>query len=200
MNFLAHLFLSGNNADVKIGNFIGDHVKGKDYERYPPNVQKGILLHRQIDWFTDRHPITKQGAERLKIAYGRYAGVVLDVFYDHFLAVNWNMFTAQPLHEFASSTYGLLARRYFALPRDVRSFVPFLIMNRRLESYARKDGLARALSIMADYTSMPNNVHLAMQVLEAHYTEFNREFLDFWKELSAEVDRYLKELNERDTF
>ena len=197
MNFLAHLFLSGNNPDVKIGNFIGDHVKGKEHERYPPNVRKGILLHRQIDWFTDRHPLTKQGAERLKPSYGRYAGVVLDVFYDHFLAVNWDKFSAQPLYDFASSAYGLLARRYFSLPREVRGFVPFLIMNKRLESYARRDGIDKALTIMANYTSMPGNSHLAMQVFDAHYAEFNQEFLEFWGDLSAEVERYLNEFEQQ---
>lgn len=195
MNFLAHLFLSNGRPGIQIGNFIGDHVKGRDYLNYAGDVQKGILLHRKIDWFTDHHPLPKQGADRLRESYGRYAGVVMDVFYDHFLAVNWNRYSTQTLSEFALQIHILLSKRYFSLPRDVRSFVPFLIFNKRLESYAHLDGVAKALSIMANYTSMPNNVESAIEVIRANYQAYNNEFVVFWDELASVANAYLEELD-----
>jgi acyl carrier protein phosphodiesterase len=195
MNFLAHLALSGGRPNVQIGNFIGDHVKGRDFLKYPDDVQKGILLHRKIDWFTDHHAIPKQGAERLRDSYGRYAGVVVDVFYDHFLAINWQRYHQQTLGDFATQVHGLLAARYFSLPREVRSFVPFLIFNKRLESYARIEGLTKALTIMANYTTLPNNAPIATAVLKNHYETYNNEFLMFWEELAPMANAYLTELD-----
>src|SRR5450432_1821563 len=91
MNFLAHLYLSGDNPQVMIGNFIGDFVKGKNLtERFDTDVAKGIALHREIDWFTDTHIVVKQSKDRLRPKYRHYAGVIVDIFYDHFLAKNWD--------------------------------------------------------------------------------------------------------------
>ena len=92
MNFLAHIYLSGDSRELLIGNFIGDYVKGKDYEKYPPAIQDGILLHRKIDWFTDDHSITKKAKKLVRGQYGLYAGIVIDIFYDHYLSANWDQY------------------------------------------------------------------------------------------------------------
>ena len=89
MNFLAHIYLSGDNDLIKIGNFMADGIRGKHYEYLPAEVQKGIVLHRAIDTYTDSHPIFRQSTKRLHHRYHHYAGVIVDVFYDHFLAKNW---------------------------------------------------------------------------------------------------------------
>lgn len=173
-----------------VGNFIGDFVKGKTHERYTPLIQKGILLHRVIDSFTDHHASTKQCCQLLKAGYGRYSGVIVDVFFDHFLAANWStIYPDIPLKEFVSSVHRILIRHYFHLPGEVKGFLPFLINSRRLENYQYRSGIERALQIMTRHTSLSSQVPYAMQQLENHYAEFHENFFllyyDLLKHISA---------------
>ena len=101
MNFLAHIYLSGDNELVKIGNFMADNITGNKYEHFPEDVQKGIMLHRAIDSYTDAHPVFRQGTKRLHPVYHHYAGVIMDMFYDHFLAKNWQDYHHLPLKQYA---------------------------------------------------------------------------------------------------
>ena len=110
MNFLAHTYLSGCNEEIIVGNFMGDYVKGKNYQLFPEMVKKGILIHRDIDTFTDTHPITRKGKQRISARYHKYAGIIIDIFYDHFLASMWDRFSDLPLNDFVSRTYDLLKR------------------------------------------------------------------------------------------
>lgn len=187
MNFLAHLFLSGSDPMVRIGNFIGDHVKGRMHQNYAPGIQKGILLHRKIDRFTDVHPLVKQSAARLSAKYGRYSGIVMDVFYDFFLANNWSLYTDEPLHQYVSGVHRLLMVNYFKLPAEVKRILPFMVKSRRLESYATYQGIERSLSIMSNYSSLPDQTQWAMVQLRHHHDLFNEEFLLFFDELRAMV-------------
>ncbi|WP_439181822.1 ACP phosphodiesterase [Carboxylicivirga taeanensis] len=183
MNFLAHLYLSGDEPHVQIGNFIGDHVKGRDYEKYPPLIKKGILLHRQIDYFTDTHPVVKKSSQRLSERYGRYAGIITDVFYDHFLGVNWSQYSTLPLGKYVTSVHRVLLRNYFTLPGAVKRFLPFMVKSRRLEGYATKEGIRRSLQIMANYSSLPEETDWAMQQMDKHYLAFNDEFKVFFEDV-----------------
>ena len=90
MNFLAHIYLSGSDPDILLGNFMADQIKGRDLSSYGHNVRNGIILHRMIDHFTDTHVVSGEARAILRPSMGKYAGVVLDVFYDHFLATKWN--------------------------------------------------------------------------------------------------------------
>ena len=135
MNYLAHLYLSGPDTGVRVGNFIGDYVKGNSYTRYPPSIQKGIILHRKIDTFTDLHPVFRESTRHFQPIYRRYAGVVADIVYDHFLAANWEQFSAQTLKNFVSESHRILMSHYFSLPGTVKQFLPFLIKSRRMEHY-----------------------------------------------------------------
>lgn len=195
MNFLAHLYLSGNNPQVQIGNFIGDHVKGRDYQKYLPDIQKGILLHRKIDHFTDTHPLVKESAKRLKERYGRYAGIVIDVFYDYYLANNWSRYNTVSLSEFVDDAHHVLLRNYFKLPSKVKRFLPFMLKSRRLETYATKEGIDRSLRIMSNYSSLPNHVSWAMQQMDKYNQDFNAEFLAFFDEVKVMVEKELEEVN-----
>ena len=105
MNYLAHIYLSENDEKVAIGNFISDSIRGKNYLNYPKEIQVGILLHREIDTFTDAHPIVRKSTKRLHKNYGHYAGVIVDVFYDHFLAKNWCHYSSVPLEVFIQNFY-----------------------------------------------------------------------------------------------
>ena len=101
MNFLAHIYLSGEDEKLMVGNFIGDYVKGKDYENYPTPIREGILLHRQIDFFTDSHSQFREAKKLLVEEFGLYSGIIIDLLYDHLLAKNWNNYSEQNLRSFA---------------------------------------------------------------------------------------------------
>ena len=105
MNFLAHLYFSPNDSLVKTGNFMADWIKGKAYENYPVKVQQGILLHRSIDDFTDKHPNVMQSKSYFRDSYGKYAGVVTDILYDHFLAKNWKEYENEDLQTYSNKTF-----------------------------------------------------------------------------------------------
>ena len=117
MNFLAHLYLSQNNTDILIGNFIADHVKGSQFYNYSKEIQQGILLHREIDLFTDTHPIVKQSMQRLHKRYRHYNGVIIDIFYDYFLAKNWSKYSDIPLQIFADTIYKFFQNIEINLPK-----------------------------------------------------------------------------------
>jgi acyl carrier protein phosphodiesterase len=177
MNFLAHLYLSGDSDELKIGNFIADFVKGKPAQHIPENVIKGIALHRLIDTFTDTHPVVKLSIKRLQPTYHKYAGVIVDIFYDHFLARNWPMFSQEPLPEFASKIYALMNRNEALLPETMHEMFHYMQKQNWLVSYAYTEGVARVLEGMARRTSFLSNMELAIHDLEKDYQEYDKEFL-----------------------
>lgn len=183
MNYLAHLYLSGDNEATLVGNFIGDYVKGKNYTKFPINIQKGILLHRQIDSFTDKHPKFREAKKLLNGDFGLYSGIVIDLFYDHFLAKNWNIYSPLTLREFAKYSHAVLLAHFKHLPNRVQGFLPFLIQHRRLESYAESKGIQKSLEIMSRYTSLPNNSKKAISVMKSNIPYFEENFAKFMSEI-----------------
>jgi acyl carrier protein phosphodiesterase len=184
MNFLAHLYLSGNDNEIMIGNFIADAVKGKAYQKYSLNIQQGILLHRKIDEYTDTHPITKNLKLLLKKKYNKHSGIVVDIFYDHFLCANWSHFSSVPLEKYISNCHRVILRNIWLLPSKIKAFLPILIARKRLLSYSGIDGIENALRTMSKYTSLPPASDFAIEVLKIHYSYFNMNFLDFFKDLA----------------
>lgn len=156
MNYLAHLYLSGNDEKIRVGNFIGDFVKGKKWEKYPTRIGQGILLHRQIDYFTDSHPKFIEARMLFKPEFGLYSGIIIDFIYDHYLAKNWNSYSDENLHQYTKQAHKVLLKNFLRLPTQVQQFLPFLIKNKRLESYATVDGIIEAVGIMSKYSSLPN--------------------------------------------
>lgn len=183
MNYLAHLYLSGEDDSVLLGNFIGDYVKGNQYLKFPVEVQSGILLHRQIDSFTDRHPIVKDSGKRFKANYRRYSGIVTDVVFDHFLATGWQSYSPYSLRQFSKNTHAVLLSNFAMLPARVKLFIPFLIQHKRLESYAGLEGIRQSLAIMGQRTSLPEEADFALSVLQQHYHSIKQEFEQFFSEL-----------------
>ncbi|WP_321287596.1 ACP phosphodiesterase [uncultured Sunxiuqinia sp.] len=188
MNYLAHLYLSGEDESIMVGNFIGDYVKGKQYLQFPLAVQKGVLLHRQIDWFTDRHPLVKACARRFRSNYGRYSAIVTDVIFDHFLAVNWQQYSNDPLRQFSKYVHAVLLSNFSILPLRVKTFLPFLIQHKRLESYAGLEGIWQSLAIMGRRTSLPEEADFAIQILKQDYESIRTEFERFFVELVEFVE------------
>lgn len=185
MNFLAHIYLSGEDEGVTIGNFIADSIKGKKYLNYSEELQKGILLHRSIDTFTDQHPLVRQSTKRLHENHGHYSGVIVDIFYDHFLAKNWKQYHPDPLGEYVSQFYKLLETNLEKLPPNIQNMLPIMKSNNWLLSYATTKGINTILEQMSRRVKHKNSMHTATVDLEKHYTEFEREFSIFFEELRA---------------
>ena len=188
MNFLAHLYLSGESEKIMVGNFMADYVKGRKHENYRSDIQKGILLHRSIDFYTDTHPLVSQSGQYFREVYRKYSGVVTDVIYDHFLAKNWELYHQQALPIFVSRCHEALVKNYLVLPNRVKMFLPFLIKSRRLETYAEIEGLRTALNIMIRHTSLPDNTDLAIDVLLENYDAIESEFHAFMKDIIAYIE------------
>ncbi len=183
MNFLAHLYLSGESEKIIVGNFIADYIKGKQYEKYTDEIQKGILLHRSIDAFTDKHPTVIKSGKYFRETYRKYSGVITDLIYDHFLAKNWDKYHTQTLPKFASHCHKVLTKNYLILPNQVKLFLPFLIYSKRLETYAEIEGLRTALNIMVRYTSLPNKTDFAIDILLENYRALETEFHFFMRDI-----------------
>jgi acyl carrier protein phosphodiesterase len=188
LNFLAHIYLSGDSDEIKVGNFIGDYVKGRNYENYPDLVRKGILLHRKIDSFTDSHPIVIQSQRHLKKRFRRYSGVIVDIFYDHFLASEWSTFSKHPLRQYVINMYEALVAHYFLLPDEIKTFLPFFIINNWLESYTSIEGIEGVLRRMTKRTSLPNETTFAIYELRKNYHLFKEDFMDYFPQLVAYVE------------
>jgi len=192
MNFLAHLFLSGNDAEIKVGNFIGDFVKGKNLEeRFGKQIAKGISLHREIDWFTDRHLVVKQSKDRLRTKYHHYSGVIVDVFYDHFLAKNFDRYSKTILPDFADECYNTIQRHDSILPEEVKYMMPYMINGNWLANYAKIEGIHRALSGMSRRTKFESKMDEASEDLRNDYPGFEKEFLLFFPELMQFANEWL---------
>jgi acyl carrier protein phosphodiesterase len=180
LNFLAHTYLSGCNEQIILGNFMGDYVKGKDYLQFPEMVKKGILIHRDIDSFTDMHPITRRNKQRIAGKYHKYAGIIVDIFYDHFLASLWERYADLPLKDFVSRTYDLLKRNYQVLPAAIKRWFPTFLENNWMIAYQSVDGIELVLERMAANTSLPDYASYAVGVLSEQYDLFQEDFLEFF--------------------
>jgi acyl carrier protein phosphodiesterase len=191
MNYLAHLYLSGESEKLLVGNFIGDYVKGNAFQQYPDEIARGILLHRRIDSFTDMHSCHKQARDLFRKDFGLYSGIVVDFCYDHFLASNWSSYSEFNLSWFAKRAHAILLAHFRYLPVRVQGFLPFLIQNKRLESYASVDGIIQSLHIMGKYSSLPSKSAMAKKVLKENYTFLDENFKRFMQELQAFVDEQL---------
>lgn len=188
MNYLAHLYLSGSDKKIITGNFIGDYVKGNNYLKYPGKIREGILLHRQIDSFTDAHPCFREVKILLRPDFGLFSGIITDLLYDHLLAANWLSFSETPLFDFTNKIHDILLLHYAYLPGRVQGFLPSLIKNRRLESYASFEGMRHTLEIMSRYTSLPENAPEAMEIMEENLEFLQNNFHTFMKEITDFVN------------
>lgn len=185
MNFLAHIYLSGDNEFVTIGNFIADGIRGKSYKKFPVDVQIGILLHREIDTYTDAHPIVRHSTKRLHKNYSHYSGVIVDILYDHFLAKNWKDYSNVPLEVYVEQFYDSLEANFEMLPNRTQRMLPHMIADNWLLSYAKIEGIQRVLDGMNRRTKNISGMNTATNELKQYYAEFENEFTSFFEELRA---------------
>lgn len=187
MNFLGHIFLTPDDDELLLGNFIADSVKGNPEKHFNGKVADGIRFHRAIDAFTDSHPLVKQGIERFRETQGRYAPVVIDVVYDHVLASNWKEFHAEDLHDFTQSVYKRLDGQKHLFPTRVQQYFPFMRQQNWLYNYQFEWGLIKSLQGLDRRSSTETQMHLAVDV----YRAFNQQFLEEFREFIAEARQHL---------
>ncbi|MFO7843194.1 MAG: ACP phosphodiesterase [Bacteroidales bacterium] len=183
MNFLAHIYLSGKEEQIKIGNFMGDYIKGKAFHIYPDKIKEGILLHRYIDSFTDSNKNTLEAKQLFTPKYRKYSGIIIDIIYDHFLAGNWEQFSSIHLKDYIENFHQLLYKYQEMMPSDVQEMFPRLIRNQRLYSYRKIEGIKDVLSTMAKYTSLPDHSEFAIITLQENYGYLKNLFFKFFKEI-----------------
>lgn len=187
MNFLGHLYLAGQDPLAVVGNFMADAVKGRDLSRFPDAVQQGIRLHRAIDTFTDAHPAQRVGRDRLRPHAGRYSGVVMDLFFDHLLAVDWDRWHPEPLPDFAQRMYALLQEHAHLMPDRTQDMLPYMVRYDWLTSYATTEGLARALHGLSHRVPEGEVMRGAERVLLDHFDDYRNEFGIFLPELTVHL-------------
>lgn len=189
LNYLAHIFLSGNNLRVQVGNFIGDFVKGSKLDDYPDSIRKGIRLHRLIDSYTDSHEVVVGAKAFIRPAFGRYSGIVLDMYFDYFLAVNIHRYAGHSLRFYATRFYLAALLNYAYLPIRVRSFIFHFISTNRLMQYRTLEGLRFSLEIMSRRKVPAIDPGKTISFLEENKGEIERRFLQFFPDLMAFVER-----------
>lgn len=183
MNYLAHIYLSGEDEQLKIGNFIADSVKGRNFLKFPEGIQKGIIFHRAIDTYTDSHPVVRKSVHRLFPFYSHYSAVIVDILYDHFLAANWHQFSSTPLGLYVSDFYELLKKNLEVLPENIQKFYPYMVKDNWLLNYATIEGIGKILSQMNHRTNNKSKMNLAVKELELFYPQFKEEFFEFFRDL-----------------
>ena len=190
MNFLAHLYLSGTNEELRFGNFIGDAVRGNQIKNYPLEVQQGINLHRKIDTFTDTHPIFRKHCKLLYPEHGHYARVIQDVIYDYFIASNWEKFHTQTLNEFSREFYMAAAARSHLLPTRMEHLSALMQQQNWLVQYATLEGLENILFHMNKRTSFPSQFPLAIRIVKEKEKEMLGDFFIFFNALKSYCEQY----------
>jgi len=187
MNFLAHLYLAGTDEGLIIGNFIADAIRGKEINDYPENIQKGIVLHRQIDHYTDTHPVVKETVLRLRSSSGKYAPVVSDIAYDHFLAANWKDYSPIPLPYFAEDSYDFLNKNIQHIPEKMHLLLEYMVRQNWLVNYASLNGIARTLRNMQERVNFTNTMASSIIDLEDDYELFLSDFQRFFPDIQQFV-------------
>jgi acyl carrier protein phosphodiesterase len=185
MNFLAHAHLSGDNDHVLFGNFIADAVKGNGLLNYDRDIRIGIMLHRKIDSFTDSHRIFRYSVGRVRKDFGKFSGIVMDIYYDHFLAYNWKDYSNTRLPSFAKHVYYVLQHNYQLLPPRTKRILPFLVTQNWLVGYANLEDLRLVFYGMDRRTGFISGMDKAIEVLEKNYNKLKIDFESFYPELEA---------------
>ena len=204
MNHLAHFFLSGDDDDIKIGNFVADFISNKEVDDYTEGVQRGIKLHRAIDAFTDTHPIVKQSTKRLHPFHHKYSPVIVDIYYDYLLGKNWERFTSKEINkeslyegisvrDYINNIYKLLTNRKNDLPIKLQARIDQMIADDWLMKYTTFEGLNEAFNRIEKYAAFPGNFGNAALHLEMYLEDFNKEFIEFFPELMVHVQQVKSE-------
>ena len=188
MNVLAHIYLSGDSDEIIIGNYIADFIRGKEYLNYPDQIRRGIIIHRHIDAFTDRHPVVHRSKLLFTKKYHKYAGVITDILYDHFLTKTWNLFSRKPIESVSYNFYMAMVNNFEVLPDNVKQMISSFIINDWIESYQTVNGIRKVLKTMSKTTKLPDETRFAIRELKRNYNSLEDDFLEFFPQLIEYVE------------
>lgn len=172
---------------MMIGNFIADGVKGKKYLEFDPGISKGIVMHRAIDTFTDSHEIISHSKSFFREKYGLYASVLIDLFYDHFLAKHWKHYSGMPLIFFSEHAYRVFEKYFHKMPLRYQQLLPYMQKENWLLNYAHLEGIQRSVSGMSRRIKNNPGIEHSLRELRAHYDEIENDFRKFFPELQREM-------------
>lgn len=190
MNYLAHLLLAEPTPESLIGNFLGDFVKGSVGNLYTEEIRRGIELHRKVDIYTDAHPIFRASKTLVSPERRKFAGILIDVFYDHFLANNWDRFSDTSLGDFSARFYRFMADNRDILPESVQLKIPLIIKYDLLQSYRNISGIEQALLRISARIKRRNNLAEGLTDLVSNYQELESDFLAFFPHLINYAQNY----------
>lgn len=183
MNYLAHSYLSFNNHDLIVGNFIADSIQGNKFSGLNENVIKGITLHRKIDVFTDQHLVYLKSKHRFSRNYDKYSGVLMDIFYDHFLAKNFERYSEIPLEDYSRDIYIVLNKDQSFFPEHAKRFYQYMTERNILYHYSSIEGIETVLTHLSYRIKNRYQLHLSIPLLKEYYQEIENEFFLFFEEL-----------------
>ena len=197
MNFLAHLFLSGKNVEVMVGNLLEDFVVGRiEHPRnvvYNQTLKNGILLHRLIDTFTDTNHVVSDCKVVLYEKYHKYAAVLIDIFFDHYLAIHWQEYSNEPFDEFRQRVYTTFQNHWSILPEKMKPMIESMIKYDWLNNYSEFWGIERAVLSISRRTKYESNMQKATADLKINYQLFDEKFCIFFPKLMLECNQFLSE-------
>ena len=195
MNYLAHLFLSANIEGLIIGNFIGDSVKGDDYLDYPEPIKNGIILHRKIDNFTDHHSIIHDAKHYFKPEFDKYSGVLIDVYFDHFLAKNFYKFSQISLADFEINIQILLKNNFMYLNSKSKLFYEYMLKHDILSANTQLSAIEKVLNGITHRIEHRSELVKSITIFNDNYDALEQLFFVFWNEISEYIRVEIDKLN-----
>lgn len=184
MNYLAHLYLADCSGTDLLGNLMGDFVKGNHHQDYPEAIRQGVWLHRQIDKFTDAHAVVRASRERINKQRRRYSGVLVDMFYDHFLACNWQQYSDLGFEEQLRQWIGVLRQdQSISIPQRMQPMLEGITRGGMLQSYQSQQGIEYALWRISQRIRFQNQLDRGIEDLDQAYRELEQDFKQFFPDL-----------------
>ena len=195
MNYLAHAFLADETDEYLIGSFIGDFIKGTIKNRYSHDITKGIMLHRKVDVFADSHELSCASREIFAGPRRRYAGIILDICYDHFLSRHWSRYADSELSEFVSRVYQLLQEYRYVLPERLEAVLPRLFKENWLESYQTLTGVEYSLKRVSNRFRHEVHLNKSIQDIKSNYEILEYNFNAFFPDLIGFTREWMDKSN-----
>lgn len=189
LNYLAHLYLAQPTADSHFGNLLGDFGGHRHVKQLPITVKQGLENHYLVDKFTDAHPLVKEAKKYFSPQRKRFAGVAIDVVFDHFLLKHWQTFSKQPLSDFKQISFRLLDKRLTVMPLRMQHVVKHMTKNDWFNEYETLNGVGVALDNITKRIRFANQFAGSIDDITRHYNELDALFLAFFPELIEHVNR-----------
>ncbi len=187
MNFLAHFALAPEEEGWIVGNFLTDFLRKKNEAELSKEIREGVFIHRQIDWFTDNHPVVDECILKLHSTQGKYASVIVDILFDYILATNWDRYNEVPLLEFSNKINRILIKNIQNIPPKVQPVTQRMTAANWLTSYEKESGMRYAFTKLKERTKFDNQLHTAFDDFRQYESFFTEAFHEFYPELYEKI-------------